>query len=170
MKDDLDETDPLPPLPQARDQAVATNPDVKAANATVDQAKYEVNIARYGYVPTISFDFFYGLNSNQFALHNPEGQLLLGNAAQFTVEIPVWNWGTTKSKVKQAEMRQDQARLRSVAYPARFAGCAGDGASRGGRSDGPGRVSCAKGEATGRAESAAHLAALSRQARRPRSR
>ena len=28
-----------------------------------------------------------------------------------TVNIPVWNWGATKSKVKQAELRQDQARL-----------------------------------------------------------
>lgn len=111
LKDDLDQTDLVPALPEVRAQAVATNPDVKAAIATVDQAGFEVDIAHYGYLPTISVDFFYGLNSNQFAIHNPDGQLLLGNSAQITVDIPVWNWGATKSKVKQAELRQDQARL-----------------------------------------------------------
>jgi outer membrane protein TolC len=29
--------------------------------------------------------------------------------AQATLNIPVWNWGTTRSKVKQAEQRQTQA-------------------------------------------------------------
>ncbi|MDP9170720.1 MAG: TolC family protein, partial [Acidobacteriota bacterium] len=28
-----------------------------------------------------------------------------------TLNIPVWNWGTTRSKVKQAELKQNQARL-----------------------------------------------------------
>jgi outer membrane protein TolC len=111
VKDDLDQADPVPPLPEIRTQAVATNPDVKAASAAVDEAGYEVNVAHYGYLPTVSLDFFYGLNANQFAVHNPDGQLLLGNSAQITVNVPVWNWGATKSKVKQAELRQDQAKL-----------------------------------------------------------
>ena len=111
IKDDLDQADLVPPLPEVRSQAVATNPDIKAASAAVDQAGFDVNIAHYGYLPTVSLDFAYGLNANQLALHNPDGQLLLGNAAQITVNVPVWNWGATKSKVKQAELRQDQARL-----------------------------------------------------------
>ncbi len=111
IKDDLDQADLVPPLPEVRSQAVATNPDIKAANAAVDQAGYEVTLSHYGYLPTVSFDLMYGINANQFALHNPDGQLLLGNVAQITVNVPVWNWGTTKSKVKQAELRQDQAKL-----------------------------------------------------------
>jgi outer membrane protein TolC len=27
-----------------------------------------------------------------------------------TLNIPIWNWGTTQSKVKQAELKQDQAK------------------------------------------------------------
>jgi outer membrane protein TolC len=27
-----------------------------------------------------------------------------------TINIPIWNWGTTQSKVKQAELRRDQAK------------------------------------------------------------
>jgi outer membrane protein TolC len=111
IKDDLEQTDLVPPLPEVRTQAVATNPDVKAASAAVDEAGYEVDVAHYGYLPTVSLDFFYGINANQFAVHNPDGNLLLGNVAQVTVNVPVWNWGATKSKVKQAELRQDQAKL-----------------------------------------------------------
>lgn len=111
IHDDLDQADPIPPLPDVRAQAVASNPDLKAASAAVDEAGYEVNVAHYGYLPTVALDFFYGLNANQFAVHNPEGQLLLGNVAQVTVNVPVWNWGATKSKVKQAELRRDQAKL-----------------------------------------------------------
>jgi outer membrane protein TolC len=51
------------------------------------------------------------LNANEFALHNHDGDRNVGAVAQVTVNIPVWNWGATKSKVKQAEIRQDQARL-----------------------------------------------------------
>jgi len=31
--------------------------------------------------------------------------------AQATLNIPVWNWGATKSKIKQAELKRDQAQL-----------------------------------------------------------
>ena len=103
--------DALPPLAQASGQATAANPDVKAANATVTEAGYDVSVARYGYLPTIGLDFFYGLNSNVVGLHNREGDQNIGAVAQVTVNIPVWNWGATKSKVKQAELKQDQARL-----------------------------------------------------------
>jgi outer membrane protein TolC len=35
----------------------------------------------------------------------------LGYVVQATLNIPVWNWGATRSKVKQAELKRDQARL-----------------------------------------------------------
>jgi outer membrane protein TolC len=35
----------------------------------------------------------------------------LGYSAQITLNIPVWNWGATRSKIKQAELRQQQAEL-----------------------------------------------------------
>ncbi len=31
--------------------------------------------------------------------------------AQATLNIPVWTWGATRSKVKQAELKRDQAQL-----------------------------------------------------------
>lgn len=111
IRDDLDQVEVVPSLPEVRGQATATNPDVRAANAAVNEAGYDVSVARYGYLPTASLDFFYGLNSNVIGLYDPEGDRNIGAAAIVTVNIPVWNWGVTKSKVKQAELRQEQARL-----------------------------------------------------------
>jgi len=63
-------------------------------------------------------DVFYGINANQFAArtHYPPGSEIpyrqnLGYAAQVTLNIPVWNWGTTRSKIKQAELKRDQAQV-----------------------------------------------------------
>ncbi len=67
--------------------------------------------SRYGCLPLIRLDFLYGLDANQFALHDAEGNRNLGAGAQVTVNIPIWNWGATKSKVKQAELKRDQANL-----------------------------------------------------------
>ncbi len=39
------------------------------------------------------------------------GRQNLGYQAQVTLTVPVWNWGATRSKVKQAELKRDQAQL-----------------------------------------------------------
>jgi outer membrane protein TolC len=33
----------------------------------------------------------------------------LGSSASATLNIPIWNWGTTQSRVKQAELRRTQS-------------------------------------------------------------
>jgi outer membrane protein len=35
----------------------------------------------------------------------------LGYAATATLELPLWNWGASRSKVKQAELLRDQAKV-----------------------------------------------------------
>ena len=124
--DDLQQPAVLPPLPEALSQAAASSPDVKAASAGVTQAGFDVNVARYQYLPSFALDFFYGIDANQFAIRSAEAQATgrstlpnfevegrknLGYAAQATLNIPVWNWGATRSKVKQAELKRDQAQL-----------------------------------------------------------
>jgi outer membrane protein TolC len=115
--DDLLQPSELPPVEEARAQANSSSPDLKVAAAGVQQAGYDVTVARYQFLPSFSLDFFYGINANQFAIH---GQILegeagrrqnLGYSAQATLNIPVWNWGATRSKVKQAELKRDQAQL-----------------------------------------------------------
>ena len=87
------------------------NPDIQAAQATVRQEQFGVASARAAYFPTLSFDYFYGINANEYAIWNREHQRNLGSAAQGTLTIPVWNWGATQSKVRQGELRLRQARV-----------------------------------------------------------
>ncbi|MES1257833.1 MAG: TolC family protein [Acidobacteriota bacterium] len=113
--DDLAAPGILPPPEEARAQASATSPDLKAAQASLEAAGYDVNVARYGYLPSLSVDFFYGINANEFTVDTLRpGELPrhnLGYSGQVTLNIPVWNWGATRSRVAQAELRRAQARL-----------------------------------------------------------
>jgi outer membrane protein TolC len=117
----------LPPISEAEAQAKATSPDLQAAKSTVEQAGYDVTVARYGYLPSFGLDVWYGIDANQFAartdyatpatgrstLPNYEvtGRQNLGYVAQATLNIPLWNWGSLRSKVKQAQFREKQAEL-----------------------------------------------------------
>ena len=108
--DDLQQTAPLPPAVDAQAQALKSSPDLKAAKATVTEAGYDLDVARYAYLPSFALDFFYGIDANQFDTRSRDRQAL-GYVAQATLNIPVWNWGATRSKVRQAELRRDQAQL-----------------------------------------------------------
>jgi outer membrane protein TolC len=118
--DDLLPAAVLPPMAEAQAGATSTSPDLKAATAGIQEAGWEITVARYGFLPSLGLDFFYGIDANQFAIrtHYPaEGgsevpyRQNLGYVAQATLNIPVWTWGATRSKVKQAELKRDQAQL-----------------------------------------------------------
>ncbi|HUV97264.1 MAG TPA: TolC family protein, partial [Acidobacteriaceae bacterium] len=68
--------------------------------------------------PTFTLDADYGIEANAFALHstvaaNPEKGVLpnLGYFVTAGMNIPIWNWGSTESKLRQAEYRRQQARV-----------------------------------------------------------
>ncbi len=117
--DDLQQPALVPPMAEVQNQAAAGSPELAAAKASIGAAGYDVSVARYAYIPSLALDFFYGINSNQFAFRTqrpPDDPELayrqnLGYSAQATLNIPVWNWGATRSKIKQAEIRRDQAQL-----------------------------------------------------------
>ena len=96
---------PLPPLADVRTSAAANSPDVRAAEASVQQETSGVGVARGGVLPSVSFDYFYGINANQFATYDPEGNRLLGSVAQVQLNVPLWNWGAAQSKLQQAQLR-----------------------------------------------------------------
>ena len=108
--DDLQDVVPLLPLEAIRSIATKSSPDVKAAEASVQQESSGVSAARSNLLPSVSFDYWYGINANQFAIYNPDGERLLGSAAQVQMTIPVWSWGATQSKLRQAELRVRQAK------------------------------------------------------------
>jgi len=123
--DDLAEAAELPAVDAGA--AASSSPDIKAAAAGVQEAGWEVSVARYQFLPSFGVDFFYGIDANQFAAtssgpvdatgrstlpnYQVNNRQNLGYSAQLTLTVPVWNWGATRSKVKQAELKRDQAQL-----------------------------------------------------------
>jgi outer membrane protein TolC len=111
VEDNLLAAPPLPPRTDVDAMAGRNNPDISAAQATVRQEKFEVASARAAYLPTLSVDYFFGIDANQYAIWNRNHDRNLGSVAQATLNIPIWNWGATRSKVRQGELRLQQARL-----------------------------------------------------------
>ncbi|HXA52761.1 MAG TPA: TolC family protein [Candidatus Acidoferrum sp.] len=109
--DDLDQLAVLPAFSELEGRAQKDNPDLRAAQAFVTQNNFGIKSARAGLLPTLTLDYFYGLQANQYAIHNPAGNSLLGSSVVATATVPVWNWGAARSKIKQAELRQQQARV-----------------------------------------------------------
>ncbi len=110
LAEDLHASVPLPTLAEVQQRAARDNPDLRAALAAVQQAGHDVTGARGGYLPSLSFDYWYGIDAAQFAVNGPGGVSNLGSSAAATVNIPIWNWGATQSRIKQAELRRTQAK------------------------------------------------------------
>jgi outer membrane protein TolC len=108
--DDLNLPAPLPSYPEVQTLATRNNPDIRAAMATLRMVEQEVTVARAGYLPSLTMDYWYGIDANQFAVHSPLGFRNLGYSAEASLVLPVWNWGATHSKVRQAGLRRQQAR------------------------------------------------------------
>ena len=108
--DDLQQVAPLQPLETLRSLAMQSNPDIRSAEASLQQESSGVSAARSGLLPTVSFDYWYGINANQWAINGPEGERLLGSAAQVSMTVPLWSWGATQSKLRQAQLRVQQAK------------------------------------------------------------
>ncbi len=109
--DDLDQIGPLASFSEVRDLAMAKSPELRAAQAGIEQSQADVSVARTGYLPALALDYFYGIDANQVAIYNREHEKNLGSVAQATLTFPVWTWGATQSKVRQAELKQKQAQL-----------------------------------------------------------
>jgi outer membrane protein TolC len=110
VADDLHAPVPLPTLAEVQQQAARDNPDVRAAFEAVRAAGSEVTFARAGYLPSLTLDYWYGIDATKFAVNGPNGVSNLGSSAAATLSIPIWNWGATQSRIKQAELRRAQTK------------------------------------------------------------
>jgi outer membrane protein TolC len=108
LADDLHAPVTLAAPAEIEARASRDNPDIKAALETVNAAGHGVSAAKAGYLPALDLDYFYGIDATHFATRT-NGISNLGSSAVATFNIPVWNWGATQSKIKQAEFQRDQA-------------------------------------------------------------
>jgi outer membrane protein TolC len=109
LAEDLHANLPLPTFSEIQARAARDNPDIRAALETLKAAGHNVVAARAGYLPSMNLDYFYGIDATQFATKT-NGVWNLGSSAVATLNIPIWNWGASQSKVKQAELQRDQRR------------------------------------------------------------
>src|SRR6185437_7768705 len=112
--DDLRLPPPLPPMQEVEQQAKTKNPGLYAAMQTVRAANYAVLSSRAAYLPTLTLDYFYGIDATHFAVNTPtpDGPIRnLGYSASASLNIPIWNWGATRSKVKQTELQRELAQI-----------------------------------------------------------
>lgn len=109
--DDLDQVPPLMPFDEIQDLAFARSPELRAAQANLLVGSAEISVARTAYLPALALDYWYGIQANELALHNPEGMNNLGSLAQVTVTVPIWTWGAASSRVRQAQLKLKQGQL-----------------------------------------------------------
>jgi len=107
--DDAQLAPPLQSFDEVARLAQSRNPELRASSASLQAAQYEVSASRAGYFPDLTLNYFYGIDAPNFAVNSPEGFRNLGYAASATLNIPVWNWGATRSKVTQADLRRKQS-------------------------------------------------------------
>ncbi|HWR37394.1 MAG TPA: TolC family protein [Clostridia bacterium] len=111
LVDDLRQLPTLPEFAHVQNLASHNNPDLTAAVAALRASQQEVNAAIGGHLPSLSLNYFYGIDANQYATRAPDGVRNLGYQISATLELPIFNWGVTQSKVRQAQLRHDQARV-----------------------------------------------------------
>jgi len=107
--DDLDLAPPLMSFDDFVKAAQLRNPDVRALQSSLKAANAEVTGAWAGYLPTLVLDYWYGIDATHFAVKDPSGLSNLGSSASAALNIPIWNWGATHSKVVQADLKRKQA-------------------------------------------------------------
>ncbi len=108
--DDLQTPEPLPGFPDVEAAGKKNNPQLRSALASLAAANHQVTAAWGGLLPNLSVDYFYGIDSNKFAIRT-DGVRNLGYSTVATLQIPIFSWGADRSKLKQAELRRDQAKL-----------------------------------------------------------
>lgn len=114
----LDNLPALSNLEEVKAAGKQGNPNLREAQAGIAEAHAAATVARYAYLPSLAFNFYYGIDANQLqaSANNVYGATKstqqnrvissrqnLGYAADVTLDIPLWNWGATRSKVRQAE-------------------------------------------------------------------
>jgi len=114
--DDLENLGPLPLFQEIEALAGNNNPQLRVALAQLRAANQEVAAAWGGFLPSMTFDYFYGIDANHFAVNGLDpatGRNVrnLGYEATATLELPIWNWGAGRSQVKSAGLRRNQAKV-----------------------------------------------------------
>lgn len=115
----LQAPDTVPVLPAMADveaAAAKNNPELKSALANLKGSDADVFAARGAFLPTLGLNLTYGIDANEFAVNGPLTPTglrarNLGSSITWSVNLPIWDWLSTASKVRQSEIKRDVARV-----------------------------------------------------------
>ena len=110
VADDMSSPEALPARDEVTALAQKNNPDLAAAFHALRAANFEAKSAKLEYLPTLGFDYNYGLDATHFAIET-NGIRNIGYSASAQLNLPVWNWFATNARVKQATLQRDQAQV-----------------------------------------------------------
>ncbi|MGH9505988.1 MAG: TolC family protein [Terriglobales bacterium] len=115
LVNDLAAAPPLPDRARVAALAASHNPQLGAALAGLAAARSGVAQARGAYWPSLSLDYWYGIDAEHFAVRAPNdanpNAPALGSAAQVTLNIPVFDWGARAARLRQAKLAAQDARV-----------------------------------------------------------
>lgn len=107
---DLEQAPALPEFTQAQELAGRNNPEIAAATQALKASQHEVISSIGDRVPSLTVDYFYGIDATHYAVRT--GQINnLGYSVVATLNLPIFDWGALESKVKQAQLQRDLARV-----------------------------------------------------------
>ncbi len=115
----LEPPPPLPPLPgtpaQAVDIAAANNPDVQAARAQQEAARFDVGTARAERLPTVSvtsganYTNYLGTLDNVVGIGARVANVQTTSRVGVTAQMPLYQGGAPAARIRQAQARESQA-------------------------------------------------------------
>jgi outer membrane protein TolC len=116
--DDLDRAHPVPSFSEVLAMAERTNPELRIAVNSARVASLNVAMAHQAFLPSLKVEVDYGIESNCvgvrcFYATNPgfPPARTVGYFMTAVLNLPVWDWGVKKSKLRQAEIKNEQANL-----------------------------------------------------------
>ena len=114
--DDLENVEALPSFQEVETQRWGKQSAIARGPGSMKAANQEVAVAWNSFLPSLGMDYFYGIDANHYA--SKRASILLQGSRARTwdtlqlprCDLPLWNWGAGRSKVKAADLQRDQAR------------------------------------------------------------
>ncbi len=103
----------IPNAEEAYERALATRPEIRSAELSLDAAEMSLDIARRGYLPTVGVSAGVG-DSHYSASQKSAGAQMKRNlnaSAGVTVSVPIFDNRRTRSNVKQAKLQRASSQL-----------------------------------------------------------
>lgn len=111
---DLEQPPQLPNLPANPEEAVAialaSNPDIEAANQLVNASRADIGVARASRAPKLSATTNGGYNNNLHSVTSTTSENITTSvSATVSLTIPIFQGGRPAAQVRQAQSRSSQA-------------------------------------------------------------